>query len=339
MLGRAPVLVVRDSGLGDLVTALPALRGLRRAFPDREIIMTCPSSLRPFAEWLKVAGALRTEGLRTTPVDPSAHPVVDRLILDGRWWEDEQPQAVIVVLRVPEDPELLHGLVAKDPALLVAYRLPGVEAIAGHPDFSFGDHILCRWGRLLAAFGIPTDDKDLFLDGFLQEHVRDGHPLPVVPRDLTVIHVGAASVARRWPNDRWARTARALEDAGHRIVLTGSKAEAAVTAQVRAMAGLPPNRDLTGRTDVLTLVALVAGARLVLSTDTGPAHIAVAFRRPSITLFGPVSPACWGPPPGAVINRCLWHGLSGDPYASEPDAGLLLISVDEVLATVEGLDR
>ena len=44
------------------------------------------------------------------------------------------------------------------------------------------------------------------------------------------------------------------------------------------------------------LFGLIAAARLVLSTDTGTGHVASAFGTPSVTLFGPVSPARWGPP-------------------------------------------
>ena len=80
------------------------------------------------------------------------------------------------------------------------------------------------------------------------------------------------------------------------------------------------------------LLALVAGARLVISGDTGVAHVATNYRTPSVVLFGPVSPAIWGPPPDPR-HQVLWHGDGrGDPHGDEVDPALLRITEDEVLA-------
>jgi ADP-heptose:LPS heptosyltransferase len=86
----------------------------------------------------------------------------------------------------------------------------------------------------------------------------------------------------------------------------------------------------------------VAAARVVVSGDTGVAHLATAYRRPSVVLFGPVSPALWGPPlrtgergPQHVV---LWHGDgTGDPWGTELDPALARIPFDEVTAALDRL--
>jgi ADP-heptose:LPS heptosyltransferase len=81
----------------------------------------------------------------------------------------------------------------------------------------------------------------------------------------------------------------------------------------------------------------VAAARVVVSGDTGVAHLATAYRRPSVVLFGPVSPALWGPPRRSQ-HVALWHGDgAGDPWGAELDPALARITVDEVVAALDGL--
>jgi hypothetical protein len=53
-----------------------------------------------------------------------------------------------------------------------------------------------------------------------------------------------------------------------------------------------------------------------------------------VLLFGPTSPALWGPPENRPWNRALWAGRTGDPHADRPDPGLLEIQVSDVLAAL-----
>jgi len=71
--------------------------------------------------------------------------------------------------------------------------------------------------------------------------------------------------------------------------------------------------------------------------DTGVAHLATALGTPSVVLFGPTSPARWGPPPDRAIHQVLWAGRTGDPHASRPDPGLLAIGENEVLQALTRL--
>jgi ADP-heptose:LPS heptosyltransferase len=101
--------------------------------------------------------------------------------------------------------------------------------------------------------------------------------------------------------------------------------------RVAVLGGLGPAGDLSGRTGPLELAALVARARLVVCGDTGTAHLATAYRTPSVLLFGPTPPALWGPPPERTQHLVLWSGRRGDPHGLEPDPGLLEIPVDRVV--------
>jgi ADP-heptose:LPS heptosyltransferase len=94
-------------------------------------------------------------------------------------------------------------------------------------------------------------------------------------------------------------------------------------------AGLPRNRLLPDL-DLADLAALVARARLVLCGDTGVAHLATAYGTRSVILFGPTSPAHWGPL-GSGPHSVLWSGRVGNPHGRRPDPGLLSIDVEAVL--------
>jgi len=109
--------------------------------------------------------------------------------------------------------------------------------------------------------------------------------------------------------------------------------------RIAADAGLAPEAVLAGRTDLIGLAAVVAAAGRVACGDTGVAHLATAYGVPSVVLFGPTPPAEWGPPPDRSRHRALWAGGRGDPHATEPDPGLLAITLDQVLAALRALPR
>ncbi|RIQ37439.1 glycosyltransferase family 9 protein, partial [Jiangella rhizosphaerae] len=109
-------------------------------------------------------------------------------------------------------------------------------------------------------------------------------------------------------------------------------------AAVASAAGLPPSAVLAGRLSLTGLAALVARARLVVSNDTGVAHLASAYGVPSVVLFGPTPPAAWGPPAHGP-HVALWHGPAGDPHGRELDPALARIQPGEVLDAVATLLR
>ncbi|MER7609098.1 glycosyltransferase family 9 protein [Nocardioides sp. NPDC127503] len=291
-------LVYRALGLGDLLAGVPALRTLRRALPRHRIVLAAPAAQTRLIELADVVD----EVIPTEELEPVA-------------WTGPPPDLAIDLHgNGPASRDLLRVL---GPGRLIGFGEPG------GPAWDQTEHERERWCRLLAeTLGAEGDPDD----------VRLAQPPDRAPREPAIlIHPGAASGSRRWPPDRFAELATHLAIAGVPVLITGSSGERDLAEDVRLRAGLAPDANLAGTTDLIGLAALVAGAHLLISGDTGVAHLAPAFATPSVTLFGPTPPALWGPPPGPHI--ALWRGtVPGDPHGSDPDPALLRLSISEVTA-------
>ncbi|WP_037306212.1 glycosyltransferase family 9 protein [Amycolatopsis orientalis] len=301
------ILVLRALGLGDLLTGIPALRALRRAFDGERLVLAAPEGLRDIVELIDaVDELLPTAGLGELS------------------WPGEPPR--LAVNLHGRGPESIHDLLAQDPVELITHRHPDFPGVDG-PDWQEDVHEVDRWCRLLEAARIPAERDVLGLPP---------PPGPSPAPGAVVIHPGAAFAARRWPPERYARVARELAGR-HRVVVTGSAAEVGLAREVAEGAGLPEDAVLAGDGGLAELAATVAEAKLVICGDTGAGHLATAYGTPSVLLFGPTPPSRWGPPPGARQHVVLWVGDVGDPHADRPDPGLLLVREDRVLAAAEGL--
>ncbi|MET9696783.1 glycosyltransferase family 9 protein [Streptomyces sp. NPDC006529] len=318
---RPATLVLRALGLGDLLAIVPALRALRRAWPAHELVLAAPARLR--------SAALAT-GLvdRLLPADAPGRAVPAALSWTG------PPPEVAVDLHGNGPPSHLL-LRALRPGRLLAYRHPDLADLPG-PHWDAHEHERSRWCRLLAWYGIDADPDDLRI-------APPAVPSPAL--GAVLLHPGADAGARRWPARRFAEVARALHRAGAEVLVTAGHGEGRLAHHVARRAGLRPEAVIGGDDDVPfgDLAALVAHARCLVAGDTGPAHLASALGTPSVVLFGPVSPALWGPPRHGP-HRALWRPgpgedpyRPGDPHALEPDDRLLRITVEEVLAAVAEL--
>jgi hypothetical protein len=267
----------------------------------------------------------------------------------------------------PHDAVNLHGcgpqshalLLAGRPRSLLAFAPPGSEvsdqvaALADDlPGWQPDEHEVLRWCRLVSWAGGLCGPTDLRLpevsdDACGDECGETGAITPSRPhspahteadaRPYVVLHPGAASGSRRWPVDRWAQVARVVSQRAD-VRLTGSDDERALCETVAERAGLAAASVTAGSLDLPSLLDLVAHAALLVCGDTGVAHVATATGTPSVLLFGPTSPALWGPAIDHERHRTLWHGDgTGDPHADTPDPALLRITPEEVLAAADSL--
>lgn len=293
-------MVLRALGLGDALTGVAALRGVRRAWPDHRLVLAGPATSGGWLRELRLVDAvLPTDGLVAVP------------------WHGELDVAVNLHGRGPESHRIVQALT---PRVLVAFANPD----AGHdgPAWTAEEHEVDRWCRLVGTAGGRCGREDLLLESDVARGAR------------VVVHPGAASPSRRWPAERWREVVATLVDRGSDVVVTGSEEEHALCTEVAGEGG----EDLAGRLDLPALARVVQQAGLLLSGDTGVAHLATAYRTPSVLLFGPTPPGRWGPAVDLDLHTVLWKGCGvGDPHGRDIDPALAGITVDEVLEAARAL--
>jgi Glycosyltransferase family 9 (heptosyltransferase) len=309
--GRPRLLILRALGLGDLLTAAPALRALARAYPDYERVLGAPALLAPLVRCIDPE--LRVEPVGELEALPaSVHGASMAVNLHGRG---------------PQSHRLLRETRPED---FIWFEHPEIGESIGAPRWLETEHEVRRWCRLLSQSGVPADPGELDIEP------PPGEP-PEAAREATLVHPGAASGARRWPAERFAEVALHERRQGRRVVVTGGPGEVELAERIVTRAGLGPESMLAGRTDLADLARAVGAAGRVLCGDTGVAHLATALGTPSVVLFGPTSPELWGPPVERASHRVLWAGASGDPHGAQPFAGLLELGCEEVIDALETL--
>jgi lipopolysaccharide heptosyltransferase I len=297
------VLVVRLGSLGDLVHTLPAVAAIRRTLPRVDI------------DWL--VDAVHEEFLSFVPVLTS----VVRLDAPtpGGW------ARAVRRLRARRYDAVLdfQGLV-KSAALA---RLSGARRVIGFDRRSLREASAAAFynERVVVPGGLHVIQKNLCLAAAIAGSTTGALEFPIerpsssaletvrsaAPDGFVLINPGAAWPNKRWPPERFGRLARWIHDHhGWRpIVLWGPGERELAAGVVRHSGGIaleaPPTR-------LADLIALGRDARLMVSGDTGPVHIAAAVGTPIVALFGPTDPdrnGPWRPDDEALTryDRCDCH--------------------------------
>lgn len=350
------ILIARLGALGDILHALPAAASIRAALPEATIGWIVEEG---WSELL-IARGQRTKTDALTP----QKPVVNLLhtVNTKRWRNQilhastraELSGALRRVREVGYDLALdFQGAVKS--ALLA--RLSRVTMLAGFADprekvarvfYSqkfprAGEHVI-EQNHALAARALQPylGGRELKLlparlpcdpaaDAWAQAEI-----MRLGIAGFTLMAPSAGWEAKQWPAERFGAVARAL--AKHNLktlVNTGpEKKEAALAQCVVEQSG--GHASAVGGT-VGQLIALTRRARIFIGGDTGPLHLAAALGVPVVGLFGPTDPARTGPFSDKAI--ALRHPESKTTFSHhrKPDAGLLQISVEDVIGAARHL--
>jgi lipopolysaccharide heptosyltransferase I len=324
------LLVVRLGSLGDLVHTLPAVAALRRAHPAAEIDWLVDRVHQPFLALVPpistvIALANRTAGawldvrrrLRARRYDAALdfQGLIKSAVL-ARWSGAREVAGFArAALREPVAAWFYTRRVPVDDSRHVIWKNLELAraAGAGEPrepfEFPLGD----AGSAAIAAF-------------------RDGAGA------FALINPGAAWPNKRWPPDRLGEIARRLADRWtlRSVVLWGPGEQALGAEVVSASNGAA---TLAPPTTVQDLVGLARGARLVVSGDTGPLHIAAAVGVPAVALFGPTNPRRNGPWSRDDITLARYDACDChyERRCRRPASAWCLgtIGVDDVMAAIE----
>jgi heptosyltransferase-2 len=282
--------------VGDAVMTIPALSELRRILPHAQITL----ATRPWTEGL-FADADFLDELLIYDRRPRNLRSVARQI---REWRRHRFDLALLFQNAFE--AALIARAASVP-LRIGYATDGRRALLTHPlplpawreerhEIFYYLNIVAELERLLYGASTIEDREPQFnlvvseerkkrAREFLSERGVD------LSRQLVALCPGSTnSRAKRWPAERYAGLAdRFIEEAGANVLLIGSADELDVSLEVEARMRRAPFM-LTGRTNLAEAVAILSLADVLITNDTGPAHIASALNRPTLVIFGPTDP-------------------------------------------------
>lgn len=290
------IAIFRALYLGDLLLAVPALRAIRRQFPQAEITFIglpwAKDFARRYAHYIdRFVEFVGYPGIKEVEVETerAEHFLVE-----------QQAYSYDLVVQ-------MHGSgLSSNPFSLALggkvtagyYSVDAPAELALHAVYPEHQHEIYRNLGLAYLLGCQELDPRLEFPLYEQDYAEANTLLKELASDSRPwigIHAGARPPARRWPADYFASLADDLVrrfDA--HILLTGSAGEEATVQAVQDRMKMPV-MNLVGATSLGGLGALISKLDLFISNDTGPAHVAAAVDTPSITLFGPADYVRWAP--------------------------------------------
>ncbi len=283
------VLLIQLKRIGDLVLTVPAIAALRKDFPEarislavahssRELLPAIPGLDRTFVARGRVSDAAQWVALATAKFD---------YCLDF----SRTDRSAFLTLLSGAQKRISYDTIRREPLRQLSYN----EFVPSRVLFM---HTVDHHLALLAPLGVhhaagsihlavPPSFKTRAAAVIAQENLGD---------NFVIIHPGSARAEKFWVARRWAEVANEIPDQTTRIVLTGGKSRMEKEHVARIKSHLRrPVIDLSGQLDLLTLSALIERARLLLTIDSAPMHLAGALGTPQVALFGPTNPFHWHP--------------------------------------------
>lgn len=348
------IAVFRALQLGDLLCLVPALRTLRLAAPNARITLIG----LPWAKEFATRFSKYIDDYLMFPGFPGLMESTPQIGLIPEFFATAQQRQFDFAFQMHGSGSLSNPITMA----LGAARTAGFYLPDGYcPDHEYfipwlhTEHEIAQYLRLLEFLGAPASNKSLEfpLHDVDYQALRKGAQFRPPPGSYVCIHPGARLQSRRWLPQRFAYVADGLAAHGWQVVLTGSADERPIAdAVLHAMRA--PAIDMCGRTDLGALAAMIAGARLLVSNDTGISHIAAAVATPSVIVCSGGDPQRWAPLDrkrhrvlyAAVPCRPCSYAVCpiGHPCAENVSAEKVLnealrVCADSMLHGTNGVDR
>jgi heptosyltransferase-2 len=300
--------VVRGTNwVGDSLMTIPALRALRRVLPAAHLTLVIrPGSKGIFSEAGFIDEVLVYDRKNALSVVPQVREWKRRKFDLAVLFQNAFEAALIPFLAgVP----LRLGYATESRQALLTHPLPLPEWRSSRHEVFYYLYLVTALEQML--FGSSTvceaePDASIQISETRKAGAAELLRAYGVSEDDAVVAICPGSInsrAKRWPADAYAALADRLIDTKRRVLLIGSKEEMDVSQDVTRRMRQQPI-VLTGKTTLDQLTAVLDRADLIVTNDTGPAHIGAALGRPTIVIFGPTNPLTTRPfAPEAIVLR------------------------------------
>lgn len=307
------ILCVRLDNLGDVLMCTPAFRALKESLPGRRLTLLTSSAgaaLRDHLPELDEVIDYAAPWVRQSAGQADAPEIAARLRarrFDGAvifTCFSQSPLPAALLLHQAGIPlRLAHC--RENPYALLTDWVKETEPAEGIR------HEVRRQLDLVAQVGARSDNEALSfrLHGADIAAVRARLAASGVSQPFVLMHPGASAASRRWPARHWSRAVELVyHELGHQVVLTGLASEAELVRDILARAQVPPGAalPLAGALSLGELGAAIALAMIVLSNNSGPAHLSAALGTPIVDLYAQTNPQHT---PWQVPQRVLFHDV------------------------------
>jgi len=337
--GRSPrnILVRSTNWIGDAIMTTPAVRSIRRAFPDARISMLC----KPWVADIFASSPFVDEVILYEK--ESRHRGVGGLLRLAAELEERRFDLAILLQNAFE--AALISWLAKIP-VRAGYRRDGRGWLLTHgvkidPEIR-KRHQVYYYQGLLQGLGIDPGPDELFLALPSQTEGWARRLLGSRPGRVVVgMNPGAAyGPAKRWPAERYAElAARLVREFDASILVFGTRADQGA-AQVIKEASPKRVVDFAGRTSLAEAMALVKCCDCFVTNDSGLMHVAAALNVPQVAVFGSTDEIATGPfsRRAKVVKKPLPCSPCLKPRCRMKDYRCMLeVTVDEVWENVAEL--
>jgi predicted lipopolysaccharide heptosyltransferase III len=334
------ILLIQLKRIGDLILTTPAIAALREKFPEAKLTLLMSRESAALAP--AIIGIDRTLVVRRNLSDAGDFFSVARRKFDYcvDFTRNDRSAFLAFLSRAEK------RVVSYRPKRKSKFRRGAYNEFVQHRTRDM--HTINYNLSLLEPLGIHnlSPPVQLNLPAAAFEKARTLRRRAKIDDPFIVFHPGSARAEKFWQTDRWADVisyATAHEEVN--AVLTGgtSALEKAHLAEIESKLPRPQNFsrsivDLSGKMDLLTLAALIAQARLVVTVDTASMHLAAATRTPQVVLFGPTNPFHWYPRESPAL---ILQGESPLPVREfvpkQPRVPMKLISTQAVIDAMNAL--
>lgn len=289
------IAVFRALNLGDMLCSMPALRSLRKAFPNARISLIGLENIRPLIERFGpyVDELLIFPGLRSFPEQRAREEQLPE------FYQRMRSRHFDLALQMHGDGTRSNAVLRRLGARHEAGFVPRGQSERPGRWMHWPDerHEIHRYLALLEYLGIPGDGDSLEFPLDSEERRMAGQLLALEglqPSRTVVLHPGARLASRRWPLERFVQVGRGLASKGWQIAVTGSPSEAALAAALTSGVGAGCV-NLCGRTQLGELGAVVSQCRLLICNDTGISHVAAAVGAASVVIASGSDVNRWAP--------------------------------------------
>lgn len=299
---KLEILIIKLSAIGDVIHTLPSVRALKEKFPAARITWV-----------VETAAADILQG----------NPDLDRVIVSNRkvWIRDlknfknieKSISELSAFIRILKDRKYdividFHGLFK---SAVLAFLVKGdrkigfdsMQELSGLfytekiPE-DMGKHAVDRYLDLARYLGcnVETAQFNIFPDPENEKKIDSLFQVNNISKSDTLIAVSPQALweTKLWDNEKFARLCdRISAELESRVIFTGSGA-AQMIADIRSRMK-SDSINLEGKTSLRELAALYRRVALLVTTDSGPMHLAAAVNTPVVAIFGPTSPARTGP--------------------------------------------